>query len=155
MRILALDVGDRRIGMALSDPGGILASALGALERRGIEKDIRALLRTIQEHDVERVVIGLPKLLDGSLGEQARKVQEFAARLGEACDLPLAFWDERLSTFTAQEKLLEAGARHVSRGRLDAAAAAQILQGYLDSPEKPGEAHALPSSDLNGPGRRS
>lgn len=133
MRALGLDVGDRRIGMALSDPEGILASSLGALERRGTGRDIQAILRTVKEQDVGRIVIGLPKRLDGTLGEQARKVEEFAGRLREVCPVPVEFWDERLSTVAAHDKLREAGAKRVTRGRIDAAAAAHILQGYLDS----------------------
>lgn len=133
MRALALDVGDRRIGMALSDPDGILASALGAIQRRGIDRDLRAILASVKEHEVERVIVGLPMRLDGSIGEQARKVEEFAGKLREVCDVPVELWDERLSTFTAHEKLREAGPKRVSRERVDAAAAAVILQGYLDS----------------------
>ncbi|MDP2727589.1 MAG: Holliday junction resolvase RuvX, partial [Dehalococcoidia bacterium] len=131
MRVLGLDVGDRRIGLALSDPQGILASTLGALERRGWEKDVQAILALVKEHQVELIVVGLPKRLDGTLGEQARKVEEFAQWVREASPVPLELWDERLSTVAAQERLREAGAKRVSRGRIDAAAAAVILQGYL------------------------
>ncbi len=131
--MLGLDVGDRRIGLALSDPLGILASGLGALERRAVDRDIQAILALIKENQVERVVIGLPRHLDGTLGDQARKVQIFAQRLMEATPVLVEYWDERLSTVAAQEKLREAGAKRVTRGRVDAAAAAYILQGYLDA----------------------
>lgn len=133
MRVLGLDIGDRRIGLALSDPLGILASGLGALERRAVDRDIEAILALIKENQVERVVIGLPRRLDGSLGDQARKVQIFAQRLTEATPVPVEYWDERLSTVAAQEKLREAGAKRVTRGRIDAAAASYILQGHLDA----------------------
>ncbi|MDP2661700.1 MAG: Holliday junction resolvase RuvX [Dehalococcoidia bacterium] len=141
MRVLGLDVGNRRIGLALSDPGGFLASSLGAIERRGSDKDIRSLLALVNQRDVERVVVGLPKHLDGSLGEQALKVQAFAERLKEACPVPLEFWDERFSTVTAQERLREAGAKRPTRGRVDSAAAAFILQGYLDNLQREGASH--------------
>ncbi len=133
MRVLGLDVGDRRIGLALSDPLGILASGLGALERRDLERDIQAILALAEEKQVERIVVGLPKRLDGSLGEQARKVHEFARSLLEVSPVPVEYWDERLSTVAAQELLREAGAKKASRGRVDAAAASVILQGYLDA----------------------
>lgn len=133
MRVLGLDVGDRRIGLALGDPLGILASALGALERRGAERDVQAILALIVENQAERVVVGLPRKLDGTLGEQARKVQEFTQKLVEASPVPVEYWDERLSTVAAQERLREAGAKRPTRGRVDAAAAAHILQGYLDA----------------------
>ena len=136
---MGLDVGDRRIGLALSDPEGILASSLGSLERRGIERDIKFLLTVIKERNVERIVVGLPKQLDGTLGEQARKVQEFAGKLREACPVPLEFWDERLSTVIARERLREAGAKRVTKGRIDAAAATYILQGYLDKSRPTGD----------------
>lgn len=133
MRVLGLDVGDRRIGLALSDPLGILASGLGALERRDLERDIQAILALVEEKQVERIVVGLPKRLDGSLGEQARKVQELASSLSEVSPVPVEYWDERLSTVAAQELLRQAGAKKASRGRVDAAAASVILQGYLDA----------------------
>lgn len=133
MRVLCLDVGDRRIGLALSDSEGMLASSLGAIERRGVEKDIKALVNLVQQHHVERIVVGLPRRLDGTLGDQARKVETLADKLREATPVAIDYWDERLSTFTAQERLREAGAKRVSRGRIDAAAAAVILQGYLDA----------------------
>ena len=133
MRVLGLDVGDRRIGLALSDPLGILASGLGALERRDLERDIQAILALVEEKQAERIVVGLPKRLDGSLGEQARKVQELASSLSEVSPVPVEYWDERLSTVAAQELLRQAGAKKASRGRVDAAAASVILQGYLDA----------------------
>ena len=132
MRVLGLDIGDRRIGLALSDPGAFLASSLGAIERRGAEKDIMALLALVNQHEVERVIVGLPRRLDGSLGEQALKVQSFAENLKELCPVPMEYWDERFSTFNAQERLREAGAKRPKKGRVDSAAAAFILQGYLD-----------------------
>lgn len=125
--------------MALSDPEGVLASSLGARERRGIERDIKFILTVVKERDVERIVVGLPKHMDGTLGEQARKVEEFAGKLREACPVPLEFWDERLSTFIALERLREAGAKRVTKGRIDAAAASIILQGYLDKSRQTGD----------------
>lgn len=136
MRVLGLDVGDRRIGLALGDPLGVLASTLGALERRGAERDIKAILALIEENKVERIVVGLPRRLDGTLGDQARKVQDFVQKLMEASSVPVEFWDERLSTVAAQDRLREAGARRPARGRVDAAAATHVLQGYLDARDR-------------------
>ena len=135
---MGLDVGDRRIGLALSDPLGILASGLGALERRDPERDVEAILALARENQVNRVVVGLPRHLDGSLGEQARKVQAFAQKLGELLPVPLEYWDERLSTVAARERLREAGVKRASRHRVDAAAATVILQGYLDAKGRDG-----------------
>jgi putative Holliday junction resolvase len=133
MRLLGLDIGDRRIGVALSDPLGILASSLGAIERRSFEWDIQSVIALANENGVERIVVGLPRKLDGSLGEQARKVVEFAQGLMEGSHFLIEYWDERFSTIEASDRLREAGAKKVNRGRIDAAAASYILQGYLDS----------------------
>jgi putative Holliday junction resolvase len=134
MRLLGLDVGERRIGVALSDPLGILASGLLTIQRRGEAQDLAAILELVSRHEVQGVVVGLPRRLDGSLGEQAHRVEAFAQRLAEVLPVPLEFWDERLSTVAAGRRLAESGRRGAARkARIDAAAAAYILQGYLDS----------------------
>lgn len=131
-RILGLDVGDRWLGLAVSDPLGILASPLTVIERRGDDRrDIEPISSIIKRLEVERLVVGLPLSMDGSMSAQANKVKGFVDKLSEYINLPIELRDERLSTVTAQRLLRERDPRK-SRGRDDAAAAAIILQGYLD-----------------------
>jgi len=133
VRILALDVGDRRIGVALSDPSGTLASALTVIERSAKERDLRKIAALADEHQVAQVVVGLPRRMDGTVGEQAEKVQAFARGLQRFVSQPVVFWDERLTTAAAERMMIEAGMKRAKRrARIDAAAAALILQGYLD-----------------------
>ena len=133
MRVLGLDIGERRIGVALSDPEGIVAFALTVIERRSEDATLKQLIDLTQEHEVERIVIGLPRSLDGSLGKQAQAVQSFAKSLAGRTELPVVTWDERLSTVAAERMMREAGAkREKIKERLDSVAAAFILQGYLD-----------------------
>ena len=133
MRILGLDVGDKRIGVALSDPMGILASTLTLLERKNNNADFEAILDLVKEHEVGCVVVGFPRSMDGSIGKQAEKVNVFAEALSELTSVPVEMWDERLSTVIAN-KLLRDGGKNRSqiKAKRDAAAAALILQGYLD-----------------------
>ncbi len=132
-RVLALDVGDKRIGVALSDPNGVLASPLTILHRSDTESDIEAVRDIIASKGVMRVVVGMPLALDGGMGEQAEKVEGFVKLLRARLDIPLEVRDERLSTVTAQRLLREGGAKRGRRkGYDDAAAAAVILQGYLE-----------------------
>ena len=109
----------------------MLASPASIISRTEEEKVIPAVLEIIREKEVERIIIGLPYNMDGSLGSQAEKVQGFAAVLGRHTDIPIEFRDERLSTWEAKEKLKSAG-KQERKTRYDAAAAALILQGYLD-----------------------
>jgi putative Holliday junction resolvase len=133
MRALGLDVGERRIGAAVSDPEGILAMPLTAVEARSDNEALERIAALAREHDVERVVVGLPLSLDGSLGPQARRVKSFADALAERIELPVVTWDERLSTVAAGRALAEAGVKRDKRKkRLDSTAASLILQGYLD-----------------------
>jgi putative holliday junction resolvase len=133
MRILALDVGDRRIGVAVSDPTGLLARPLSIISRKDAATDMRAVCRLVSEQEAGRVVIGLPLSLDGHVGPQAEKVQEFAAKLRTLLDIPLEWRDERFSTAAVKEQRLNPGAKKKKRRAPDdAEAAAVILQGYLD-----------------------
>ena len=133
MRVLGLDIGEKRIGVALSDPQGLLASALTIIERRDSAADIQAILNLVEKHGVERIVIGLPRSLNGSIGQQAEKVQAFSKMLGQKVDVPVESWDEWLSTVAAERLLIEVGARRAKRKKhRDAIAASFILQGYLD-----------------------
>ena len=134
MRIMALDYGEKRIGVALSDPLGLTAGGLVTLKRENIKKDLLAIFELVETHQVEQVVLGLPRNMDGSLGPSAGQVKEFARRLKGRLQVPVVFWDERLSTRAAQRTLLEGDvSRRKRRDVLDKMAAALILQGYLDA----------------------
>ncbi len=134
VRYLGLDVGDVRIGVALSDETATLASGLLTLERVGPRKDVRAVATVVREHGVGEVVVGIPWRLDGSLGPQGEKVMGFVQALGRVLKVPVVTWDERFTTVAADELLAEAGVRRRDRkARIDRAAAVLILQGYLDA----------------------
>lgn len=133
MRGLGLDVGERRIGVSLSDPEGILAMPLTVVDVRTEEEALERIAELAREHEVDRVVVGLPLSMDGSMGLQAQRVTAFADTLAERMEIPVDTWDERLSTVAAGRALTEAGVkRGKKRKRLDSAAACIILQGYLD-----------------------
>ena len=135
MAILGLDVGEKRIGVALAD--GLLAIPLTVIDRAGEEADLERVLALAEEHGVKRIVVGLPRSLDGSIGRQAERVLSFSSALSESTDVPVDTWDERLSTVSAERLLLGAGVkRDKRRARRDAMAAAIILQSYLDRVSK-------------------
>jgi putative Holliday junction resolvase len=133
VRLLGLDVGDRRIGLALSDETETLASGLPTFERIGPRKDVRTLVELVRRHEVGEVVVGLPIRLDGTIGPQAEKVQAFADELKAAVKVPLVTWDERFTTTIAEQSLIEADvSRRKRKGLVDQVAAVLILQSYLD-----------------------
>ncbi len=137
MRALGLDFGEKRIGVAISDSLGIMASALTVIEGKAEDAAIKQIIALAEEHEVECIVIGLPRSLDGSLGPQAQKVQSFVESLTGYTDLPLVTWDERFSTVDAERVLAEAGVKRDKRKKhRDSVAAAFILQGYLDRTDK-------------------
>jgi len=134
MRVLALDVGDKRVGVAISDPSQVLARSLKVIQRSSPQDDCAAVTRLVEEYQVERVVVGYPRSLDGTVGAQAEKVERYAEGLARALDVPVLLWDERFSTVSAERLMREAGLRgKKKRDRIDAVAAAVILQDYLDS----------------------
>lgn len=134
MRILALDVGSKRIGLAVSDELGFIAQALKTLDTKGRQRDIESIVRIVNEMDVSEIVVGMPYNMDGSEGPQAQKVLEFADQLSRATTVPVLKWDERMSTVAAERILLEADLSRLKRRKvIDKVAAAIILQGYLDS----------------------
>lgn len=140
MRVVGLDVGERRIGVAVSDPTRTLARPVGALQTTGlagdaIDRAAAEIARLAGEEDgVATVVVGLPRRLDGTASDMTPKVQIFAARLGERTLLPIALQDERLSSREAEGRLaVRVKDWRVRKARLDAAAAAVILQDYLDA----------------------
>ena len=132
-RNLGLDIGDKRIGVALSDPEGVLASPFTIINRKNEMADIEAIISIISQHQVERVIAGLPRSMDGSLGKQAEKVKAFVQKLCSQTKVPVEFRDERLSTVSAKRLMQVANAKKSrKKARDDAVAAAIILQGYLD-----------------------
>lgn len=133
VRILCLDVGRRRVGVALSDPLGLTAQGIAVLTRRNEEEDFKEIASLVSRHDVQEVVVGLPREMKGTLGEEARAMLSWIERLKERLDVPVIPYDERLSTVEAERVLLEADlSRKKRKGVIDKVAAAIILQGYLD-----------------------
>ena len=134
MRVLALDIGQKRIGVALSDPEQILATPLTTIEREGQSADIDTVLRLATENGVGEIIVGLPISLSGDLGPQGQLVSKFTEDLSTIASVPVASVDERYSSVQA-ERLLKASGVKPSRNRaaVDAAAAAVILQSYLDA----------------------
>ena len=131
-RFLCLDVGDRRIGVAVSDPTGSLARPVEIYERRAAHVDVQHIVDLAGEFEAVKVVVGLPKNMNGTEGPQAEKTRDFAAALA-ARGLAIDLWDERLSTVEASRRLSEQRRRgRRIRQRLDSEAAAVILQTYLD-----------------------
>jgi putative Holliday junction resolvase len=134
MRILALDHGAKRIGVALSDPTGTLARPLPFLPAKGDAKLAREVAALAAKEQAELILLGLPRHMNGSLGETAALVQAFAAALGQATKIPVRLVDERLSTVQAARQLQEAGRdARAQKSRIDSEAAAVLLQGYLDA----------------------
>ena len=137
MRILALDMGERRVGIAVSDPTGTIARPLRARVRGSREEDFAAITALVAEHDVELVVVGQPLSLDGAEGPQARRVARYAEALAARLPVPVVAWDERFTTVAAEEILRQNRRKKKrqarTRGEVDSIAAAVILQGYLDS----------------------
>lgn len=132
MRALAIDLGEKRIGVALSDRLGWLASPLVVLSCSSREAELSAIEELARQHQVDRVVVGYPRSLNGTVGPQARRVGRYVEQLRARLQVPVILWDERLSTVQAERLIHETGKR-VQRERVDAAAAAVILQSYLDA----------------------
>ncbi|MCZ6600958.1 MAG: Holliday junction resolvase RuvX [Acidobacteria bacterium] len=133
-RVLALDLGARRIGVAVSDPLRIIAQGLPTLEASGRKVALAALARLVEEQGVTRIVVGLPLRLSGEEGPEALAARTFAADLTRRLDLPVELWDERLTTVQAERTLLEGNMRRDRRRQeRDRLAAILILQGWLDA----------------------
>ena len=133
MRALGLDVGQKRIGVALSDPEGILASPLTVIDAADTEQAINNISDLCDQYQAERIVVGLPRSMDGTLGKQAEVVQQFIDRIAGAVKITIDTWDERLSSVEADRAMIAAGTKKDKKKKLrDAIAAAIILQGYLD-----------------------
>jgi putative Holliday junction resolvase len=133
MRYLGLDIGDKWIGVALSDPLGKLANPFTIINRQDELADLEAIARIISQHGVKRVIVGLPRSMNGSLGGQAEKVKDFSHKLCRHIEIPLEFRDERLTTVSAKRLMRESSNKKTKKKtRDDAVAAALILQGFLD-----------------------
>ncbi|MDI6762278.1 MAG: Holliday junction resolvase RuvX [Thermodesulfobacteriota bacterium] len=132
MRIMGLDVGSKTIGVAISDELGITAQGLKTIKRKAMEDDLRELDAIISQFKIEKIVVGLPKNMDGSMGKQAEFVLGWIEDFKNKIQLPVETWDERLSTVEATKTLLKADlSRKKRKGVIDKVAAVLILQGYL------------------------
>ena len=132
MRIMAIDYGDARTGVAISDATGLLAGFTTVVPSRRPEKALEDLVKLAKEHGVEHLVVGLPRNMDGSEGPRAELCRQFAAQLGEATGLPVDLWDERRTTVEAHAILHTGGKRMKDHKKnVDAVAASLILEGYL------------------------
>jgi putative Holliday junction resolvase len=140
-RVMALDVGERRIGVAASDADGILASPLTIVAEADETEAVKRVAVLVQEQQAIRVIVGLPRSLDGSLGVQAERVIAFVQKLNKTIIVPLEFRDERFTTFTAQQLLRSGGKKRDRKNKpfYDAAAAAILLQSYLDEKRVDGD----------------
>jgi putative Holliday junction resolvase len=134
MRTLGLDVGDKRIGVAISDPDNILATPLTTVMNDNNDRAIERILDIVNEYNIKQIVVGLPYSLDGSTGIQAEKTKVFIEGLSNKTEATIHFCDERLSTVAAERLLRNAGVKKEKiKERRDAAAAAYVLQGYIDN----------------------
>lgn len=134
MRILSVDYGLARIGLALSDPTGMLAQGLSVLKRTSDATAIADIHHIASEREVTEIVVGLPRNMDGSIGPRAQHCQAFASALAERTGLPVVMYDERLTTVVAERMLVAADvSRRKRRQVIDAVAATILLQGFLDS----------------------
>ena len=131
-RVMAIDYGDAHTGVALSDPTGFLAGETLTIHSRRAEEVLDRLARLAEERQVGEIVMGFPRNMDGTEGPRAQLYRDFAARVEEACGLPVALWDERRTTVDAHRILQEAGKNAKKRKKtVDAVAASLILEGYL------------------------
>jgi putative Holliday junction resolvase len=134
-RILGIDFGLKRVGLAVSDPMQIIASALDTVTYKSRRELLRRLVEVVRKNEITQVVIGLPRHMDGREGEMAKTVRQLIDELAKLVAVPVVAWDERLSSVQAQRALREMGvrARDTKRGEVDRLAAVFILQSYLDS----------------------
>ncbi|MGA1237857.1 MAG: Holliday junction resolvase RuvX [Limisphaerales bacterium] len=134
MRVLALDHGTVRIGLALSDPTGSIAQPMGFWPAVPLDDFVVKLQALMREKEVEQIIVGMPRNMDGSYGAAAQKVEEFVAVLRKAVEVGIELWDERLTSVQANRLLIDGGVRRDKRRqKVDALAAAVLLQSYLDS----------------------
>ena len=133
MRILGLDIGEKRVGVAISDELGLIAQGIDVIERKNDGKDIDRICKIISEYRVTKIVAGLPKNMNGTLGPSGTAVKNYATKLQNTSCIEVDFWDERLTTVAAERTLLEADVSRKKRKKvIDKLAAVLILQSYLD-----------------------
>lgn len=133
MRLLGIDMGEKRIGIAVSDPGGVIARSDGHIERGAPAGTLERLRALAAQYEAGEIVIGLPLNMNGSEGPSARAAREFAESLRRGLGIPVALWDERLTTAEADSLMKSAGlSRRARAARVDGIAAQRILQSYLD-----------------------
>jgi putative Holliday junction resolvase len=134
MRIMGLDVGDKKIGVAISDSMLLTAQGRPTLRRKTLLGDLDHLRRLAEENEVHEIVVGQPLHMDGRISRQSEKIAKVASELQQVTSLPIVFWDERLTSFAAEQELEELGLNwRKRRQHVDELAAMLILQGYLDS----------------------
>ncbi len=134
MRILGLDVGSKTIGVAISDPMGWTAQGIKTIRRTKKEQDLEEINSICNEYGVETIVVGLPKNMNGTIGESGERVLALCELIKEKCNLPIEMWDERLSTVAVTRSMIEGDLSRSKRKKIvDKMAAIYILQGYLDS----------------------
>ena len=134
MKVLGLDIGEKRIGIAVSDELGYTAQGMRVLNRGSLEGDLKAIKELVAAARVSEVVVGLPKNMDGSLGDAAQNILSFAKKMEESLAIPVILWDERWTTVEATRLLVEADLSRAKRRKVvDKLAAVLILQGYLDN----------------------
>ena len=139
-----MDIGSRTIGVAISDELGITAQGLKTIKRRSMEEDLREISFIIAEFKIDKIVVGLPKNMDGTIGKQAELVLQWIKAVQEKISTPIETWDERLSTVEASKILLEADlSRKKRKGVIDKLAAVIILQGYLNQSRKQDDESSL------------
>lgn len=144
MVVMGIDPGAKRIGIALSDPTGFLASPHSVLQRTTLLRDLEAIAKIVADNDVSLIVVGLPLHMSGKEGDMAERARDFAEDLRAQLKLPVILVDERLSSVEAERQLERSGVRRGRRReRLDAVAAAVVLQGYLDTERNRAAAEAL------------
>jgi len=138
LRTIGLDVGDKTIGVAISDPSGLIAQGIKTIKRSNLDDDIQEINKIINSFKAEEIVVGFPKNMNGTIGPQGQKVINFVEILKKEIDLPILLWDERLTTVEANRMLIEgADMRRDKRKKvIDKLAATIILQGYLDHKRK-------------------
>jgi putative Holliday junction resolvase len=133
MRILGLDVGEKTIGVAVSDPLGFTAQGVDTIRRRNIKYDIDEIIKYCNEYGCNTIVVGLPKNMNGTIGPSGEKVLGFCEEIKKSIDCKIEMWDERLTTVAAHRAMLEADLSRAKRKKIvDKIAAIYILQGYMD-----------------------
>jgi putative Holliday junction resolvase len=134
VRYLGVDPGKKRIGLAISDPGGTIATPLKILQRQSLQQVLRDVASLCRQEEVGTIVVGLPLNMDGTRGPAAQDAEQLASHLAQATGLAVQLWDERLSSVSAERSMLDADlSRSMRRRRIDKVAAQIILQGFLDA----------------------